>query len=154
MAYLATKTLPSEQNSKVSPYSHGCLLYSTMHNILTLDSTTLFYWDLSNNLKKCKFSGRVVSQWAQFIPCSAQADSCANKHIPTQNRHPTSLNSVNEDVILDKRHLCVQEGAVISDKDEMEGEEHEDAVKSHPKVPGVCVSSEVSYPPLQNYFLT
>ena len=125
-----------------------------MHNILMLDSTTLFYWDLSNNSKKRKFSSSVVSQWAQSIPSSAQADSCANKHIPTQNCHPTSLNTVNEDVILDERHLCVQEGVVISDKDEMEGEEHEDAVKSPPKVPGICVSSEVSYPPLQNYFLT
>lgn len=113
-----------------------------------LDSATLFYWDLSNNSKKCKFSGSVVSQWARSIASSAQADSCANKHIPAQNCHPTLLNSVNEDVILDERHLCVQEGVVISDKDEMEGEEHEDAVKSPPKVPGVCVSSEVSYPSL------
>ena len=90
----------------------------------------------------------MVSQWARSIPSSAQADSCANKHIPTQNHHPTSLNSVNKDVILDMRHLCVQEGAVISNKDEMEGEEHEDTVKSIPKVPGVHVGSEVSYPPL------
>ena len=119
-----------------------------------LDSTTLFYWDLSNNLKKHKFSGSMVPQWAQSIPSSVQANSYADKCIPTQNHRPTSLNSINEDVILDERHLCVQEGAVISDKDEMEGKEHEDAVKSPPKIPGVHVSSEVSYPPLQNYFLT
>ena len=36
--------------------------------MLTLDTTTLFYWNLSDNLKKHKFKSSVVSQWAQSIP--------------------------------------------------------------------------------------
>ena len=40
--------------------------------------------------------------------------------------------------------LFIQDEYVISDRDEMECDEHEDAVKSPPKNVGVCVHSGVS----------
>ena len=44
----------------------------------------------------------------------------------------------------DNGQLFVFDGGVISDKDEMLGEEHEEAVKSPPKGSGVRIGSEVS----------
>lgn len=48
----------------------------------------------------------------------------------------------------DDGQLFVIDGGVISDKDEMVGEEHEEAVKSPPKGSGVRIGSEVSIPSL------
>ena len=55
---------------------------------------------------------------------------------------------------VDKEGLYVQEDVVISDKDEMVGEEYEDAVKSPLKGSGVCITSEISHWILLNYILT
>ena len=49
-----------------------------MLTMLTLDPTTLFYWNLSNNSKTHKFEGSVVSQWAHSIPNNAKPASCAS----------------------------------------------------------------------------
>ena len=49
-----------------------------MLTMLTLDPTTLFYWNLSNNSKKRKFEGSVVSQWAHSIPNDAKPASRAS----------------------------------------------------------------------------
>lgn len=39
--------------------------------------------------------------------------------------------------------LCKINTYVISDKDKMEGDEHEDTVKSPPKGVGICVCSDI-----------
>ena len=41
--------------------------------------------------------------------------------------------------------LTIQEDGVISDRNEIGGEEHEDAVNSPPKSSGVQLSSKVSF---------
>ena len=45
----------------------------------------------------------------------------------------------------DDGQLYIQDKEVISDRDEMSSEEHEDAVKSPPKAVGVWLGSEVSF---------
>ena len=52
--------------------------------MLTLGSNSLFYWDLSNNSKRPKYEGSVVSQWAHAIPDNAKPSSQASttsKHL-------------------------------------------------------------------------
>ena len=51
-----------------------------MLTMLTLDPTTLFYWNLSNNSKKHKFEGSVVSQWAHSIPNDAKPAGHVSSH--------------------------------------------------------------------------
>ena len=152
--------------------------------MLTLDSNTLFYWDLSNNSKRPKYEGSVVSQWARAIPNNAKPGSRASttsKHssanhsaVPSMtNRSTITATSIRtsqtqkhpsppriyikpepqDDVAMsgiqvlqnDDGQLFVQDEEVISDRDEMSGKEHEDAVKSPPKAVGVRLGSEVSF---------
>ena len=58
---------------------------------------------------------------------------------------PQSLNGMDNTYMNDKGGLYVQDDVVISDKDKMVGEEHEDAVRSPLKGSGVHITSEVSY---------
>ena len=57
--------------------------------MLTLDSYTLFYWDLSNNSKRPKYEGSVVSQWARAIPDNAKPGSRAS----TTSKHSSANHS-------------------------------------------------------------
>ena len=61
-------------------------------------------------------------------------------HIKPELEEDTFLNIFSSD----DGQLFIIDGGVISDKDEMIGEEHEEAVKSPPKGSGVHVGSEVS----------
>ena len=47
--------------------------------------------------------------------------------------------------MIDDRQLYTQEDGVISERDELEGEEHEDAIRSPLKGPGVCIQSNVKF---------
>lgn len=42
--------------------------------MLTLNQTTLYYWNISNPSKKPKFDSKLVGQWARTIPNNAKAD--------------------------------------------------------------------------------
>lgn len=148
-----------------------------MLTILTLDPTTLFYWNLSNNSEKRKFEGSVVSKWARSIP--AKAASRASSHassigkqsirstVPSLTNQSTitgtsvhtsdiqrpqirikptpkdHYHSDNVATVLDDDQLYAQDIA-ISDREETQGEEHDEAVKSPPKGSGVRLGSEVS----------
>lgn len=147
-----------------------------LSTMLTLDPTTLFYWNLSDNSKKRKYEGAIVTEWAESIPggertnsrggsslskqsgrsvppltnnstitaTSLTSDSTRKSHFP-----PDPFKSVNNEGLLN-----IEEETVISDRNEMEGEEHEDAVQSPPKGSGVRVASDVSDHILRYYFLT
>ena len=47
-------------------------------------------------------------------------------------------------ITIDNRQLYMQEDGVISERDELEGEEHEDAIRSPPKGPGLCTDTSVA----------
>lgn len=150
--------------------------------MLTLDPTTLFFWDLSDVSKKIKYNSSTVSQWASAIPKDAKADSCLSSKHSASTGHSAAPSLTNRSTItttsvqtseLQRRQLpprihvkrepeedadmdggikvlsnedgqlyTYEEGA-ISDRDEMNGEEHDDAVKSPPKGSGVRLGSEV-----------
>ena len=58
--------------------------------MLTLNSNTVFYWDLSNNSKRPKYKGYVVSQWACAIPNNTKPSSQAS----TTSKHSSANHSV------------------------------------------------------------
>ena len=47
--------------------------------------------------------------------------------------------------MIDDRQLYTQEDGVISERDELEGKEHEDTIRSPPKGPGVHIQSNVKF---------
>ena len=55
------------------------------------------------------------------------------------------MNEVDNAYMNDKGGLYVQDDMVISNKDEIVGEEHEDTIRSPLKGSGVHITSEVSY---------
>ena len=100
--------------------------------MLTLDPTTLFYWDISNG-KRCKFEG--VGQWTHTLPghTNAMAESCPSSvtmslltdQSTITTTAPTSDISIRKHHLppprsmnVDKDGLYVQEDVFISDKDE------------------------------------
>ena len=48
-------------------------------------------------------------------------------------------------ITIDDRQLYTQGDGVISERDELQGEEHEDAITSPPKGPGVRIQSDVKF---------
>ena len=146
-----------------------------MSTILTLDPTTLFYWNLSNNLEKHKFEGSVVSKWARSIPDDAKAASRASSHASSigkqsirsaapslTNQSTITVTSVhtsdiqhpqihirpkpkdNVAALLNTNDQFYAHDIAISDREETQGEEHDEAVNSPPKGLGVRLGSEVS----------
>ena len=57
--------------------------------MLTPNSNTLFYWDLSNNSKRPKYKGSVVSQWACTIPDNVKPGS----RVSTTSSHSSANHS-------------------------------------------------------------
>ena len=143
--------------------------------MLMLDPATLFYWNLSNALKKPRHDSDHVSKWVTSLshkadtnlrPSSKHSTSTSHSAAPsltnqstimatsvhTSNPLPPQIHikpKLEEDTFLnifsnDDGQLFVIDGGVISNKDEMVGEEHEEAVKCPLKGSGVCVGSEVS----------
>ena len=161
--------------------------FSHLSIMLTLDPTTLFYWDLNNSSKKCKYDGSTISQWAHSIPHNAKPSSRASSigkqsmgtnrlGVPslTDKSTVTSKSALTLDIaiqqpspppwvflkpglehdvdlgdtgiiMIDDRQLYMQEDGVISERDELEGKEHEDAIRSPPKGPGVHIQSNVKF---------
>ena len=146
--------------------------------MLTLDPTTLFFWELSNISKKRKYNSGKVTQWVSAIPKDAMAGSrlpsvgkrssysitpsftnqstitASSLHTQRNSRPPKiHINPEPEDVVMrefegpsyEDGQFVVQEDGGISDRNEIGGEEHEDAVKSPPKGSGVRLSSKVSF---------
>ena len=126
-----------------------------MLTMLTLDPNTLFYWNLSNNSKKCKFESSVVSQWANSIPSDAKPPSHAssNSKQPIQsvpsltNQSTITVTSVrmsdiqkhqpkDNTMVSTDEQLYIDDIAIL-DRDEIHGEEQEEAVKSPLKSSGV-----------------
>ena len=146
--------------------------------MLTLDPTTLFFWELSDISKKRKYDSGEVTQWVSAIPKDAMAGSrlpsvgkrssysitpsltnqstiiASSFHTQRNSRPPKiRINPELEDVVMcefegpscEDGQFVIQEDGGISDRNEIGGEEHEDAVKSPPKGSGVRLSSEVSF---------
>lgn len=143
--------------------------------MLTLDPATLFYWNLSNALKKHRHDSDHVSKWVTSLSCKADTNLHPSSKHSTSTSYSAALSLTNQSTIMatsvhtsnplppwihikpeleedsflniflnDNGQLFIIDGGVISDKDEMVGEEHEEAVKSPPKGSGVHVGSEVS----------
>jgi hypothetical protein len=60
--------------------------------MLTLDQSTLFYWNLSDSNNKKRKHGRIISEWASAIPSNAKAGSRAPSRTTTA-RKPASSHS-------------------------------------------------------------
>ena len=146
----------------------SCSYYVSLDNILTLDPTTLFFWDLSNVLKKAKCDTPVM-EWGSTLPKKAKDASHTSKHslhlplltnqltlmtssictydqnnllppqihikLETKDDHPMFLNEDGQ--------LFVMDG--ISNRDEVDGEECMEAIKSSPKGSGIRLKSKVRF---------
>ena len=55
------------------------------------------------------------------------------------------MNEMDNAYMNDKGGLYVQDDVIISDKDKMVGEEHENTIRSPLKGSGIHITSEVSY---------
>lgn len=130
-------------------------------SLLTLDQTTLFYWNLSNEYLKPKFSGtNDVEKWTANIPKGTKPSSRKTASTPslthsrssvsrtTATRPPASATSrtsalSNGIKISEEDDLYDNEKGVISDCDETRGEEYE-AKKNSPVKGATRLTSEVS----------
>ena len=156
-------------------------LSSSFHHLtmLTLDPTTLFYWDIIHGLTP-RFDTSTVAQWAESLPKDGKAKgqaSSSSKHSSTSCSAPSLTNQSNITTSLVRTSdLCnpkrlppptfrvkleanddfkmgdvqgnegawnYHEDGVILERDEMEGQEHEEAMKSPPKGSGVRLDSKV-----------
>ena len=133
-----------------------------MLTMLTLDPNTLFYWNLSNNSKKRKFESSVVSQWANSTPSDTKppshasstskqpiwsAPSLTNQSTITVTLVHTSdiqkCQPKDNTMVSTDEQLYVDDIAIL-DRDEIHGEEQEEAVKSPLKGSGIWLGSKVS----------
>ena len=156
-------------------------LSSSFHHLtmLTLDPTTLFYWDITHGSTP-RFDTSTVAQWVESLPKDRKAKgraSSSSKHSGTSRSAPSLTNrstittssvrtsdlcnpkrlppptfrvklEANDDFKMgdvqgDEGAWNYHEDGVISERDEMEGQEHEEAMKSPPKGSGVRLDSEV-----------
>lgn len=140
--------------------------------MLTLDETTLFFWNVSNRAKKPKHKHDAVSKWADTVQRNAKADGLtsktqlSNSSITSRSVTPALTNQTTATgsssvrtsdsrgraqaprIVIkpepqDDGLVFAQDDVIISDLDERIGEEHEDAMKSPPKGSGVRLGSEV-----------
>ena len=135
--------------------------------MLTLDRTTLFFWDLSNVSKKAKCD-TPVTEWVSTLPKKTKESSRTSKHFfhpPSLTNQSTltteSIRTLDRNDLLpprvyikpeakDDRVYSNEDGQLflmdgISDRDEVDGEEREEAVKSPPKGSGIRLGSEVCF---------
>ena len=66
-------------------------------------------------------------------------------HTSQTQKHPSPPKIYIKPEPQDDGQLIVQDEEVISNRDEMSGEEHKDAMKCPPKAVGVWLGSEVSF---------
>ena len=158
--------------------------------MLTLNPTTLFYWDITHGSTP-RFNTSTVAQWVESLPKDRKAKgwaSSSSKHSSTSRSAPSLTNwstittssvctsdlcnpkclppptfrvklEANDDFKMgdvqgDEGAWNYHEDGVISERDEMEGQEHEEAMKSPPKGSGVQLTSKVCPFDHLPYFLT
>jgi hypothetical protein len=119
--------------------------------MLTLDPSTLFYWNLSDPTKKVKYS---IESWAKSIPLNAKPPSRARSHTTTSSRavpsltnassHSTGTSVLTNAITItstaappvqikpDPDFIEIHDGG-LSDHDEISGRERDAAVFSPPK---------------------
>lgn len=129
--------------------------------MLTLDSTTLFYWNLSDNPKKRKLDDLGLQKWARSVPKGSKPEShssiastskqgnTASRSIPSLTGCSTAVSSTSflssdinikqtrsssilpPRVVIDAPQLPDAQG--LSDNDETQGQERDFATFSPPK---------------------
>lgn len=131
-------------------------------SLFTLDQTTLFYWNLSNEYSKAKFAGpKAVEVWTVGVPQGLKPPSSkrsvstpsltrSNASLATTaTRPPTSVASrtssalTNGITITEDDEDGFMEKGAVSDCDETRGEEYE-AKKKSPVKGGLRLTSQVS----------
>jgi hypothetical protein len=146
--------------------------------MLTLDTTTLFYYLLSNATFSDEHSTASIEDWAKDVPAAkvpamkTLATKVLVKKAPTSNPSVapsltkgstrTNSKSVSSRSALNNAFIRLRDDDLaemteneepLSDRDETKGAEHEAAVKSPPKGKR-RVTSSVSNKPLYFIFLT
>ena len=138
-------------------------------SLLTLDQTTLFYWNLSNQYLKPKFSGtNDVAAWTASIPKGVRPSSRQSTSTPsligsgssrtTATRPPFSAVSdtpalSNSIKICEPEEDGLTEKGAISDRDETKGEEYE-AKKNSPLKGQVRLLSKVRMSNVESIIFT
>lgn len=134
-------------------------------SLLTLDQTTLFYWNLSNEYSKSKLSGpKAVEIWTVSVPqgveppSSKRTDSTPSltrsngSRAITALRPPTSVASRTSSALTNGIKITgedddgVMEKGAVSDRDETRGEEYQ-AKKKSPVKKGLRLNSQVTIIP-------
>ena len=134
--------------------------------MLMLDPTTLFFWDLSNASKKAK-GNSPFTELVSTLPKKMKESSCTSKHsfpsllltnqstLTTESIHTFDQNNlpplqvyIKPEADDDYQVFSNEDGQLyvidgISDRDEVHGEEREEAIKSLPKGLGTGLRSEV-----------
>lgn len=94
----------------------------------------------------------LTAVWSTIMSSSDHTSNTTSKQYPPPPKvciRPSSNQDINNnymDIVMNNDgQLFMQDEYVISDRDEMEGDEHEDAVKSPLKGVGVCVHNDVSF---------
>lgn len=135
---------------------------TTNMSLLTLDQTTLFYWNLSNEYRKPKFSGtNDVASWTAGIPKGTKpsiertnttpslSNSRSNGSRATSATRPPSSVVSRASALSNGIQISgadtdnLMENGAISDRDETQGEEYE-AKKKSPIKGGTRLTSTVS----------
>jgi hypothetical protein len=117
--------------------------------MLTLDTTTLFYFSLSDAAAKDKHSG-LISEWAAKVPRNAKSSnkaisgrststpSLTTTGVTHSSRAPSTRSALTNNVKIstqldDEDEVEILDNGGLSDKDETRGKEYEVAVQSPPK---------------------
>lgn len=133
-----------------------------MPSLLTLDPTTLFYWNLSNTYIKDAHSGaRDIKTWSQEVVLDVKTSkrkSAATPSLTTSGRSRTSQSTASRPPPSTASHVSAlsngikisglddepfMENGAISDRDETAGDEFE-AKKASPAKGNVRLTSAVS----------
>lgn len=147
------------RSTEVSGVSKRYMFVLTEVPMLTLDQTTLYYFNLSNAYVENNFSGLTdeINAWAVHVPPgekarfktrvqSASTPSLTNAPSSRFSRSSAPRSALNNAIKIrnsDKDEVQIlRETGFISDQDETMGDERDAAVKSPPK-PGRRISSSV-----------
>jgi hypothetical protein len=128
--------------------------------MLTLDPSTLFYWNLSDPPAK-KFK-HAVEAWAKSVPLNAKPPSRAPSHVTSRvpslthgSSRSTGCSMLTDTITVtskvapparikpDPDSIDIHNGG-LSDHDEIRGRERDAAIFSPPKGK-ICLNSEVSF---------
>ena len=139
--------------------------------MLTLDPTTLFYWDIIHDSTTPRFETDTIAQWVDSQRSRLGKHSVGTGHSVAPsltNQSTVTATSIHTSALPNAGYLpppkihmkpepdfemddirggpwSYDGDGVISERDETEGQEHEEAVKSPPKGSGVRLTSEVCH---------